>query len=108
MDTTILRSEPHSPTSNCLCHGEDRVVVAAAESLTYERKAMARAVRQMLDGLEPPLHRLVHRGDRVIVKVNMGRSGARRPEERYTSHPLYVEALLEALLDCGGHVAFGD
>jgi len=44
----------------------------------------------------------------VLVKVNMGCAGFRDPEERVTSHPAYVEAILECLLDVGARVAFGD
>ena len=38
----------------------------------------------------------------------MGCSGARLPEQRYTTHPAVAEAIIEALLDCGAIVSFGD
>lgn len=38
----------------------------------------------------------------------MGCSGAREPEQRFTSHPAYVEAVIAALVDCGAKVSFGD
>jgi uncharacterized protein (DUF362 family)/ferredoxin len=38
----------------------------------------------------------------------MGCSGLREPEMRYTSHPTYVQAIIECLLDCGAKVMFGD
>ncbi len=58
--------------------------------------------------LEPKLSSLVKHGDRVFLKVNMGCSGYRQPEERYTSHPAYVQAIIESLADCGARVTFGD
>jgi uncharacterized protein (DUF362 family)/Pyruvate/2-oxoacid:ferredoxin oxidoreductase delta subunit len=44
----------------------------------------------------------------VLLKVNMGCTGFRDPAERVTSHPVFVEAIIECLLDCGAHVTFGD
>src|SRR5262245_52706503 len=38
----------------------------------------------------------------------MGCMGMRDPTERMTSHPLYVEAVTEALIDCGAIVTMGD
>jgi hypothetical protein len=38
----------------------------------------------------------------------MGCTGAREPEQRFTSHPAYVETVIAALLDCGAKVSFGD
>ncbi len=38
----------------------------------------------------------------------MGCTGVRSPEMRYTSHPFYVEAIIECLQDCGARVIFGD
>jgi|SRR5579872_161245 len=58
--------------------------------------------------VEPPLNSIVRRGDRVLVKVNMACSGLRAPEDRITTHPLVVQAIIEALKDCGAVVSFGD
>jgi uncharacterized protein (DUF362 family)/NAD-dependent dihydropyrimidine dehydrogenase PreA subunit len=65
-------------------------------------------MRHLLDHLSPSLSAIVARGDRVLVKVNMGCSGGRDPKDRVTTHPRVVEALINALLDCGAHVSFGD
>src|SRR5437870_3187848 len=78
--------------------------VAAACNNSHAREAMAAAVCSVVEHLDPPLSSLVRRGDRVLVKVNMGCMGFRDPEERFTSHPSYVEAIIECLLDCGAHV----
>jgi len=84
------------------------VVVAAAQNDSHAYEAVAAAVRSVVDHLEPKLSSLVKRGDRVFLKVNMGCSGYRQPEERYTSHPAYVQAIIECLVDCGARVTFGD
>ena len=82
--------------------------VSAAHNYTHQRETVAAAVRLVVDNLDPPLASLVKRGDHVLVKVNMGCTSFRDPGERYTSHPAYVEAIIECLLDCGAHVTFGD
>ena len=38
----------------------------------------------------------------------MGCAGARDPESRLTTHPAVAEAIINALLDCGAIVSFGD
>jgi len=85
-----------------------RATVSAAPSDRHDGDAVSAAVRTVVEHLDPPLSSLVKRGDHVLVKVNMGCAGFRDPEERVTSHPTYVEAVLECLLDCGAHVTFGD
>jgi uncharacterized protein (DUF362 family)/ferredoxin len=91
-------------------HAKQRplALVSATQNDRHTRERMAAAVRSVVDSLEPPLPSLVAPGDRVLVKVNMGCSGFREPEERMTSHPAYVEAIIECLRDCGAHVTFGD
>jgi len=85
-----------------------RASVSAASSDGHTREAVSTAIRSVVEHLDPPLPSLIKRGDRVLVKVNMGCSGFRDPEERVTSHPAYVEAIIERLLDCAAHVTFGD
>src|SRR5215468_6566981 len=85
-----------------------RPTVSAAPSDRHDRDAVSAAVRTVMEHLDPPLSSLVKRGDHVLVKVNMGCAGFRDPEERVTSHPTYVEAILQRLLDVGARVAFGD
>lgn len=69
---------------------------------------MSAAIRNVVEHLSPPLPTLIGRSDKVLVKVNMGCSGVRSPELRYTSHPAYVEAIIGVLQDCGTKVIFGD
>ena len=83
-------------------------IVAATRNETYALPSMRRAVRNLLDGIPFQLHKMVHPSDQVLVKVNMGCSGARKPEDRFTTHPLFVQAIIEALQDCRAHVFFGD
>lgn len=83
-------------------------IVSAAKSESYTRSSISKAVRFLLDHMDPPLSSIVKRGSRVLLKVNMGCMGLRDPAERMTSHPLYVEAVVEALIDCGAIVTMGD
>lgn len=82
--------------------------MSAAHNNSHAREVVTGAVRSVVEHFDPPLSSLVKRGDRVLVKVNMGCTSFRDPGERYTSHPAYVEAIIECLLDCGAHVTFGD
>jgi uncharacterized protein (DUF362 family)/Pyruvate/2-oxoacid:ferredoxin oxidoreductase delta subunit len=82
--------------------------VAAARNESHTPKSVAKALAHLLDNLDPPLNALVKRGDQVLVKVNMGCSKTRNPHERFTSHPVMVEALIRLLQDCGAIVSFGD
>jgi uncharacterized protein (DUF362 family)/Pyruvate/2-oxoacid:ferredoxin oxidoreductase delta subunit len=82
--------------------------VAAAFSGEYTPKAVQRAFRHLLDSMLPPLSSYIGTGDHVLLKVNKGCSGVRTPEERFTSHPLFVEAVIAAAMDCGARVSFGD
>src|SRR5262244_2418597 len=85
-----------------------RATVSGAPGGRHDGDVVSAAVRTVMEHLDPPLSSLVKRGDHVLVKVNMGCAGFRDPEERVTSHPAYVEAILECLLDVGARVAFGD
>ena len=88
--------------------GSPRAQVAAALNDSHDARTVGASVRHLLDNLEHPFPVKVKRGDRVLVKVNMGCSRAREPEHRFTSHPAYVEAVIAALVDCGAKVSFGD
>jgi uncharacterized protein (DUF362 family)/NAD-dependent dihydropyrimidine dehydrogenase PreA subunit len=83
-------------------------VVAAAFNAHHTNSSVYHSLRHILDKMSPSLSSLVRRGDRVLVKVNMGCSGSRAPESRLTTHPVVVEAIINALLDCGATVYFGD
>ncbi len=87
---------------------KDKSIVAAARNELHTRKSVSKAVRHIVECMDPPLPALVRRSDRVLVKVNLGCTGLRTPEMRFTSHPAYVEAIIECLCDCGAKVAFGD
>lgn len=85
-----------------------RSTVVAAPSREYTRSSIARAVSFAIDHMEPSLPSLVRRGDRVLLKVNMGCNGLKRPEQRFSTHPFLAEFLAKALRDCGARVAIGD
>src|SRR5215471_17480929 len=85
-----------------------RSIVAAARNDVHTEDSVFKAVRAVVEKMSPTLPSLIKRGDKVLVKVNMGCTGMREPELRYTSHPTYVQAIIECLLDCGAKVMFGD
>ncbi len=85
-----------------------RSVVSAARSDAHEFRSVDKAIRNIIENSSPQLCSIVRRGCRVLVKVNMGCTGARQPEARLTTHPLMVEAIIHALHDCGAIVSFGD
>jgi uncharacterized protein (DUF362 family)/NAD-dependent dihydropyrimidine dehydrogenase PreA subunit len=58
--------------------------------------------------LEATLLALLKKGNHVLVKVNMGCSGARAPVDRYTTHPNLAEAVIGNLQRLGALVSFGD
>jgi uncharacterized protein (DUF362 family)/NAD-dependent dihydropyrimidine dehydrogenase PreA subunit len=82
--------------------------VAAVVNRSYEIGSVRSAVHGLLQLVKPSLRTIVSRGARVLVKVNMACSGARHPNRRLTTHPAVVECIIEALIDCGAVVTFGD
>ena len=82
--------------------------VAAAENNSYDLGTVRKAVRQAVDSLGPSPLDFIRRGDKVLIKVNMGCSGLRDPALRQTTHPTIARAMIETLIDCGARVYFGD
>ena len=85
-----------------------KVTLAAALNESHTSTSVTKAVQHLLDNLDHPLNSIIKRGDHVLVKVNMACSGLRIPEDRVTTHPLVVTAIITALKDCGAIVSFGD
>ncbi|MGE5324445.1 MAG: DUF362 domain-containing protein [Actinomycetota bacterium] len=85
-----------------------KATVAAAPSDSHTPFSVDRALHDLLHALQPPIESLVKSGDRVLVKVNMGCSGARGPEDRFTTHPAWLQAVILALNGLGAKVFFGD
>jgi len=82
--------------------------VFAVRHEAYEFATTQRAVADLVSALQPTLATLFKKGNRVLVKVNMGCTGARGPGDRYTTHPLIAECVIRALQEFGGIVSFGD
>lgn len=85
-----------------------RGIVAGTWNENYDYSSVVRSLESVLENLVPPLPSIVRVGNRVLIKVNMGCSGLRSPEERVTTHPVFLEAMIRAMQDCGAHVSFGD
>lgn len=65
------------------------------------RAALARSVRN-LGGWEP----YIRPGEKVLLKVNL--IANRDPDEAATTHPLFVQALAQLLIEYGAEVVIGD
>lgn len=83
-------------------------VVVAVHNESYRQASLNNSVSELLDNLYPGLPTLVKPGDRVFVKPYLTVPGALAPDDRRRSHPLVISALIEALIDHGCVVSFGD
>jgi uncharacterized protein (DUF362 family)/Pyruvate/2-oxoacid:ferredoxin oxidoreductase delta subunit len=82
--------------------------VFAATNSSHEPRGTEHAVRTLLSMLRTTLLTLFKNGNRVLLKVNMGCSGARAPGDRYTTHPVVAEYVIRAVQELGAVVSFGD
>ena len=82
--------------------------VSAARNEDHTVLSVSKALRDLLDHLNPSIDTIVKSGNKVLVKVNMGCSSVRNPKDRFTTHPSIVEAIIRLLQDCGAIVSFGD
>jgi len=77
--------------------------VAVARCASYEVEAVEKAVRGVLERLEPIE---IGAGERVLVKPNL--LSARDPGEGVTTHPAVVRGVVKYLLEKGAEVMIGD
>src|SRR5512143_2036348 len=84
----------------------NRPQVAIAKVASYEPKLVRQQVETLLDSLGG-LGEVIHRGDRVAIKVNLtggigtGSLPGIRPIESFVTHPQVVQALGELVRDAG-------
>ncbi|WP_068553913.1 DUF362 domain-containing protein [Thermotalea metallivorans] len=81
----------------------EKVSLVRCEDYEYEK--VKEAVLQSfcnLGGIE----KYIQRGDRVLLKVNLLMK--KKPEEAATTHPIFVRALAEILMEHGAQVIIGD
>ncbi len=52
------------------------------------------------------IEKYIHKGERILLKVNLLMK--KRPEEATTTHPVFVKALAQILIDYGAEVLIGD
>lgn len=71
----------------------------------YEYTAVKEALRKTFDQLGG-IKKFVNRGDKILLKVNLVMKKA--PEAAATSHPVFVQALAELLIEQGAEVIIGD
>jgi uncharacterized protein (DUF362 family) len=104
-------SAPAVTGSTAAAPGGASPVVAIAEATRYDRAAIGKQVRDLIDAAGG-LKGIVRGGDRVAIKINMTGGVANRPLpgvpaiESYITHPEVVRALAEAALDAGAKQIF--
>jgi uncharacterized protein (DUF362 family)/Pyruvate/2-oxoacid:ferredoxin oxidoreductase delta subunit len=79
--------------------------VSLEQCLTYEYHAVRGSIKQTLENLGG-LKAYVSPGEKVLLKVNLLMK--KRPEEATTTHPVFVKALADELLEYGCRVLIGD
>ncbi|MCP4138326.1 MAG: DUF362 domain-containing protein [bacterium] len=84
----------------------NNTTVSIIENKSYENKTVQKNINSLLSNLG--IRDKIKPSQRVLVKVNMACTGARAPEDRFSSHPAVVEAVIRFFQDCGATVAFGD
>jgi uncharacterized protein (DUF362 family)/ferredoxin len=84
------------------------VCVSVVESHEYDYRVMQKNIRNLLECLPNSLPSLVKRGDRVLVKPHLRHGSVRDPATRLVSHPIFIQCIVEALIDIGAHVVIGD
>jgi uncharacterized protein (DUF362 family) len=86
----------------------ERSTVFAATTHSHEPDQADLAVGVLFGMLETTLLELLKKGSHVLVKVNMGCSGARAPGDRYTTHPTLAASVIRKVQRLGAVVSFGD
>jgi uncharacterized protein (DUF362 family)/NAD-dependent dihydropyrimidine dehydrogenase PreA subunit len=85
-------------------HG-DRTTVVVQKCACYEPELLRSVLRELLAPLGG-MESHVTPGDRVLLKPNL--LSAKNPERAITTHPNLVEAVAEAVRECGGEPFLGD
>ena len=80
-------------------------IVSITKCDDYDYAAVKAAIEANITHLGG-LEGYITRGERVLLKINMLMK--KRPEEACTTHPVFVRALSDILLDYGCHVVIGD
>jgi uncharacterized protein (DUF362 family)/Pyruvate/2-oxoacid:ferredoxin oxidoreductase delta subunit len=58
--------------------------------------------------MQPPMAKVIKRGDRVLLKPFLHHGRHSYPDSRLVSHPALIQVVTEALRDCGAQVMLGD
>lgn len=80
-------------------------IVSLQACKVYELKAVRLALEKTIEDLGG-LESYIKKGDRILLKVNLLMK--KRPEEATTTHPVFVKALADILVDFGCEVLIGD
>jgi uncharacterized protein (DUF362 family)/Pyruvate/2-oxoacid:ferredoxin oxidoreductase delta subunit len=81
------------------------MTVSVLRCETYELNLLKETMKVSLDHLGG-LEMFINKGDKVLLKTNLLMK--KTPEEATTTHPMFVRAIAELLIDYGAEVLIGD
>ena len=79
----------------------DKVRVSIIKCNSYKNKHLKKAIAESV-GLLGGFKKFVKPGDRVLIKPNLLSPSA--PEKAITTHPAFITAVIEELLECTGEI----
>ena len=85
-----------------------RPTVAVTHSPSHDLRTLRPAFHRLLAVMQPPMAKVIKRGDRVLLKPFLHHGRHSYPDSRLVSHPALIQVVIEALLDCGAQVMLGD
>jgi uncharacterized protein (DUF362 family)/Pyruvate/2-oxoacid:ferredoxin oxidoreductase delta subunit len=83
----------------------EKVTISLRRCARYELKMVRDALAHLLEPFGAALSK-IKRGDRVLLKPNL--LSGHVPEDAVTTHPVFLEAVLQYFLDCGARPIIGD
>lgn len=82
-----------------------KAIVSLSECRTYNYAKVKASIKNSFNNLGG-IEKYINRGETVLLKLNLLMK--KRPEEATTTHPVFVKALAETLIEYGAKVVIGD
>ncbi|SCG83132.1 Thylakoid associated protein sll1697 [Proteiniborus sp. DW1] len=81
------------------------MIVSLAECRSYDYEKVKESIIKSINNLGG-VEKYINKGDTVLLKLNLLMK--KKPEEATTTHPVFVRALAEVLIEYGAKVVIGD
>lgn len=81
------------------------MIVSLTECRSYDYEKVKESINKSINNLGG-LEKYISKGETVLLKLNLLMK--KRPEEATTTHPMFVKALAEILIEYGAKVVIGD